>query len=505
MILLVTRNEMERQHPGNAMRAPIAKIKQPNEARQMEQTMSAGMKTRWLSLRVTALCLFVVSLAVPFSAQEVPAAAVAPRPVPVVRPSLSDAAALVTEFDVNGLKVLAKRREGSQTVVAGLFIKGGSRNITAANAGIENVMLDAMSEASVSFPRERLRTELSRMGTTISSGVNYDYSALVMASTRANFDRSWEIFADVALRPSFIPEDVERVRNRIVLSIRDDADTPDSYLQVLQARVAYAGHPYINDPDGTAEAVSRMTAEDLRRYHKQVMETSRLLLVVVGDLDPQVLRQRIAASFGKLPRGDYRPAPLAELSFTSSTVDVTERDLPTNYVQGVFSAPSLAAPDIYPMRVAVSILQNRLFLEIRAKRNLSYAPEAFLWSQGSNLGGVSVSSTDVNQSVQVMLDEIGRLQHEPISQDELKGTVQHYLTRYYLGQETNAAQGSELAQSELIGGGWRNSTIYMDKLSAVTPADVQRVAQKYMRNIRFVVLGNPKSVDTKVFTATAGG
>ena len=122
--------------------------------------------------------------------------------------------------------------------------------------------------------------------------------------------------------------------------------------------------------------------------------------------------------------------------------------------------------------------------------------------QGSNLGGVSVSSTDANQSVQVMLNEIARLQTQPISGDELQGTVQHYLTRYYLDQETNAAQAGELARAELLGGGWRTSTVFMDKISAVTPADVQRVAQKYMRNIRFVVLGNPQSVDTHVFTGS---
>ena len=459
------------------------------------------MKTGGLSLRFATLCLFLVSVATPFAAQEAKPAGVAPRPVAVAKPtSVADSAALVTEFDVNGLKVLVKRREGSQTVVAGLFIKGGSRNITAANAGVENLMLDAESEASANFPRERLRTELARLGTSISSGVNYDYSALTLASTRSNFDRSWEIFTDVALRPSFTTDDVERVRNRIVLSIRDDIDTADSYIQVLQAHVAYTGHPYLNDPRGSVESISRLTAEDLRRYHKQVMETSRLLLVVVGDLDPQLLRQRIATTFGKLPRGDYHPGPLPELSFNASTVEVTERDLPTNYVQGVFTAPGLAAPDVYPMRVASSILQNRLFMEIRVRRNLSYAPEAFLWSNGSNLGGVSVSSTDANQSVRIMLDEISRLQAEPISQDELKGTIQHYLTRYYLGQETNAAQAGELAQSELIGGGWRNSTLFMDKLSAVTAADVQRVAQKYMHNIRFVVLGNPKDIDPKVFT-----
>ena len=462
------------------------------------------MSTNWLSLRLTWLCLFLISLAAPLAGQQAPPANPAPlasRPAAVAKPLVaSDTARLVTEFDVNGLKVLVKRREGNQTVVAGLFIKGGARNVTAANAGIEDLMLDTASEASVNFPRERLRTEMSRMGTAISSGLNYDYSVLSLASPRGNFDRSWEIFTDVALRPSFNAEDVERVRNRLVLSLRDDPDTPDSYLQILQARVAYAGHPYLNDPRGTAGVVSRLTAEDVRRFHKEIMTTSRLLLVVVGDLDPELLRKRIAASFGKLPRGNYRPGPLPELSFAGSTVEVTTRDLPTNYVQGVFTAPGLASPDIYPMRVASSILQNRVFQEVRAKRNLSYAPEAFLWSQGSNLGGIAVSSTDANQSVRVMLEEIARLQREPISPEELKGTVQHYLTRYYLGQETNAAQAGELAQAEILGGGWRNSTLFMDRIGAVTPADVQRVSQKYMRNIRFVVLGNPQSIDAKVFT-----
>jgi len=56
----------------------------------------------------------------------------------------------------------------------------------------------------------------------------------------------------------------------------------------------------------------------------------------------------------------------------------------------------------------------------------------------------------------------------------------------------------------LIGGGWRNSLMFLEKLRAVTPADVQRVSQKYMRNIRFVVLGNPKQIDKNVFIGQAG-
>jgi zinc protease len=453
---------------------------------------------------VWTLGLAVLVSFTPAAAQEqaLPASRDTPKAAALAQKAVTplDPVSLVTEFDVNGLKVLVKRRTGTQTVVAGLFIKGGVRNITPDKSGVENLMLDTASEATVNFPRERLRKELSRMGTTIGSGVNFDYSGLTMASTRANFDRSWEIFTDVALRPSLTVDDVERVRNRMVASLRDDTDTPDSYLQVLQARVAYAGHPYLNDPRGTAESVARLTSADLRRYHKQVMEKSRLLLIVVGDLDPLMLRSRIAASFGRLPRGSYDPGPLPELSFTAPSVQVTERVLPTNYVQGVFTAPNLAEPDIYAMRVASTILQNRVFVEVRYKRNLSYAPDAFLWSQGANVGGIYVTAVDANQSVHVMLDEITRLQREALPQEELDSTVQQFLTRHYLGQETNAAQAGELAQYEIIGGGWRNAFVFLPHLRAVTGADVQRVAQKYMRNLRFVVLGDPKSVDTKLFT-----
>jgi len=81
------------------------------------------MKKNWFGPRVAAACLFVVTIATSLVAQETRPPAAAPQPAPIARPLIvSDAAALVTEFEVNGLKVLIKRREGSQTVVAGLFI-----------------------------------------------------------------------------------------------------------------------------------------------------------------------------------------------------------------------------------------------------------------------------------------------------------------------------------------------------------------------------------------------
>src|ERR1700682_5010219 len=199
-------------------------------------------------LLLTAGCLLLALLIAPVTrAQTTP-----PPAAPDFQSVIARQASLVTEFEINGLKVLVKRREGSQTVAAGLFIRGGVENVSSSNAGVEAFMLNVASEASANFPRERMRKETSRMGTVIGEGVNYDYSSLSMDATRANFDRSWDMFTDVALHPSFTKEDVALVQSRILAGLQGENDEPDAYLQRLQDRAAYAGHPYLNRPEGTA-------------------------------------------------------------------------------------------------------------------------------------------------------------------------------------------------------------------------------------------------------------
>lgn len=465
------------------------------------------MPVRTKSLLPPASCLLLTVLSLLLTVS-LAAAQTTPTPqtaAPDFQAVIARQASLVTEFEVNGLKVLVKRREGSQTVAAGLFIRGGVENVSSTNAGVEAFMLNVAKEASANFPRDRMRKETSRIATVISESVTYDYSVLSMVATRSNFDRSWEIFTDVALRPSFNKEDVALVQARLLAGLQGENDQPDGYLQRLQDQVAYVGHPYLKRPEGTTENVSRLTAEDLRAYHQRIMQTSRLLLVVVGDLDAAQLKTRITAAFGKLPKGDYKAQSPPALAFTASTVEVTSRELPTNYIQGMFSAPSLTSPDIYPMRIASALLRDRVFEEVRVKRNLSYAPDAFLRTQSANVGGLYVTAVDANLAIRVMLNELTRLQNQPISRDDINAVTAQFLTTYYIGQATNAAQAFGLGQYELIGGGWRNSLLFLEKLRAVTPADVQRVAQKYMRNIRFVVLGNPRQIDKTVFTGQPAG
>lgn len=421
--------------------------------------------------------------------------------VPAVPDDTAQQMAQVTEFEVNGLKVLVKRRPSAPTVAGGLFIRGGSRNITDKNAGIENLMLASAVEAGKKFPQQTVRREISRTGSGIGTTAGPDYSVISLGTTRPNFDRIWEIFADVVINPAFSPEDVERNRRSILTGLRESESSPEGALAATLGRNVYSGHPYGNDVSGTPAVIQALTVADLRAYHQKIMQTSRLVLVLVGDLDALDVKLKVELSFGKLPRGDYKDEAYQALDFSRPTLDVVTRaNLPTNYAQGVFNAPGLGNPDYYAMRVATAILASLVYREVRVNRQLSYAPDADLGSSLVNTGSISVSSTDINQSVKVMLDQINLLRTFTLNDEVVSEVSGNFLTSYYLGQETSGAQAGELAKYEIAGGGWRNYYKFLDGLKLVRAADVKIVANKYMKNVRFVVVGNPSAVDRSIFT-----
>ncbi|MFT3744128.1 MAG: pitrilysin family protein [Pyrinomonadaceae bacterium] len=416
--------------------------------------------------------------------------------------TVQTAAGAITEFDVNGMKVLIKRRIGTPTVAAGLYFRGGVKNLTAANAGIEGFALNVAAEATKSYPRQKLRKETSSVGTVITAGASYDFSTLAMACTKQSFDNSWKIFVDVALNPTFAPEDVERVRGTFLTGLRAQNDSPEGALDSANESVLYAGHPYANDPQGTIANITKFKSADLAAYHKGLIQTSRMLLVIVGDLDPTVLQKQVQEAFGSLPKGDYKESPLPSLNFSKPTVDVTAKSVETNYVKGSFAAPSIRDSDYYAMRTAMTVLQQRVFEEVRGKRNLSYAPDAELDDMAANTASISASTTKPNEAVAVMLDEIKKIKLGSVDADTIGQMSAYFLTTYYLKEETNAAQAAELAQYELLGGGWRNSLDFLDRMRKVKPAEVQAAANKYMKNIRFVIVGNPSDVDKSIFLQT---
>jgi zinc protease len=402
------------------------------------------------------------------------------------------------EIDAAGVRTLLRRNAANEVVAVRVYLRGGSMHLSPERAGIEPLFARTARRGTERFPKERLNAELARTGADIDASAGEDYTVFRLRCLQRHFDTAWAIFADILLRPLLDPRELDIVRQQVLAGIRQRDDSPDGRLSRIAREQVYAGHPYAADPNGTEASVASLTAPDLRAHLQRVLDRRNLLVVAVGDLTPGDIADRLGAAFGSCPDAAEQTA-VPPLRFDRSSLRVEARDLPTNYIMGQFTVPALRSPDYPAAQLAMSILRDRFFEEVRTKRNLSYAPAAGIGNNAANLGFVYVTAVDPVTTLGVMLDEMRRLRDKPLDRKDLDDKVRVYVTRYYLQNESNQAQAGFLGTYELLGGGWARSHEFVQRLQALTAMDVQQAAAAVLRNVQYTVLGNPELAKPGVF------
>jgi zinc protease len=405
----------------------------------------------------------------------------------------------VQSFDVNGLKVIFKQNTSNDIISVNMYFKGGVTNLNEKQAGLEALSLDIALKATKNYPKDLLNATLEKMNSQITSNSNPDYSSVNLLCVKQNLDKSWKIFADVILNPSFTEEDLNLEREKRISAVKQVNDNPDALLQKEVDREFYVDHPYSVDVDGTANTLSSFNTKELQAYHSNMLETSRMLLVVVGNTTRNELESMVKNAFGSMAKGSYVTQMPPKVVVSEPSVKIIHRELPTNYIQGTYAAPERGTKGGYTMLIANSILRDRLWDEVRTKRSLSYAPSARYVANFSNYGAIYVTAVNPDTTIKVMINELQKMKDEPISEKDLKDKIRQFLTYYYLGNETNQSQANLLAFYELAGIGYDQATKFIDYVNKVTAADIQSAAQKYMKNLQFVLIGNPKSLEVAAF------
>lgn len=406
-----------------------------------------------------------------------------------------------TDFTLpNQVKTIHRQVDGNEVVAVQIFFRGGARNITAQNAGIEELLLEVATQGTQKYSKSQINRELSRMGTVIDSAAGYDFSVIAMRCVRANFDRSWDLLTEMVLNPRFEVKEVELAKEQLLNGLRQQNDAPEPAVAIMGSQLLYAGHPYRNSPSGTVESVSKLTADDLRAHHARMLEGTRLLVVAVGNIGLEAVRKKVQTTFGLVKKGGFQNEPVPVLTPTAaSEFRIVEKPVATNYIRGTFAAPAPSHPDYPAFSVTINILQQILFQEVRVKRNLSYGAEVTLQSNAANSAFISVTTAKPNETLRVIFDQIDFMQRQVLLEDPLKSIIGSYLTQYYTKLETNDAQAARLAEYELQGGDWRRLSGWMEETGRVKPEDIRRVARTYLRNFHFAAIGNPAQFDRDLY------
>lgn len=397
---------------------------------------------------------------------------------------------LTTAYEVSGVKVIQRVNRATDVVAVRLYLLGGTRQLTARTAGIEALLLRASEYGTERYPGEEARRAMARTGSVVSLAADVDWTVFGFTGLAQDVDAAWDVLADRVMRPALSQQAVAQARGKLVTQAHTRYTDPDERIHVLATSALFAHHPYALDPAGTEASLAGLTVEQLTGYLREHIVTSRMLLVIVGNVERTHAESLVAATLGRLPRGDHHwtlppPAPKLDGRWL-----VEHRAIPTNYVLGYFTGPPPTARMYWAFRVATALLSSEIIRTVRTRRSLSYAAYAPFLDRAVPMGGAYASTPRPDEVLSLIDEAVHTLQLQELDFFTLNRFLNSY-TFDYLAENASAADQAEfLARAELYLGSFRKADEFLKRLRSVSPTDVHIIALNYMSKMQFAYLGD---------------
>ena len=395
-------------------------------------------------------------------------------------------------YDVGGVRVIQRRNAANPVVAVDVYLLGGLREATPETQGIEYLMLTASQYGTQHYPGSAARAALRRTGSRVVIEPEEDWTRYGFRGVQSDFDSTWNVFADRLMYPAFAERDVKASRNRLIGSVRQRFNSPDGAITAIADSFAFAGHPYALRPSGTEASLASLDSADLAAFAASRTVRSRMLVVVVGDVDRPAIEQAISRTFARLPAGNYQWA-LPERLKADTRVALVEREMPMNYLLGVYEGPPASANDYASFRVAVAMLGSMVTQAVREERGLSYAAYAPFYDRGISAGGLYASTNQPIAALEQMREQVQRMRAFPADYP-ISTFTRQFVLDYLAQNSTSAEQASSLARAQLYRGDYHLAMKEMDDIRHVSSSSIAAAARRYFTNMRFVYLGDTTRV-----------
>ena len=407
------------------------------------------------------------------------------------------------EMMIDGVKVIVQP-SGNEIVEIQTIIKGGVQNYPAGKAGIESLAMTALTECgTMKDDKNSFKNKLDKVSAQVSGSSQMDISSFNMNCIKMDFDVVWPLYVDALTTPRFDEKEFSRIKQDAINFLRAQASQPDYAIGQYARQVAFAGKNYAKSPEGTEATVSKLTAAETKAYYKSLLTKSRMLIVVVGEVEKDILEKRIKDMLAAIPAG--QPFILKKEMYVpaKNTFSAQKKDYATNYIQAVTGGPLPGTPDYNAFTLAMRIFYDRNFLEIRTNNGLSYAPYSYFDNGLSPSANFGVSTTEPNKYIAVVNSLINKTKKEGFTSDEVKDIKTTYITYFYYRMETNSAQAASLASNEVLHNNWRRALTLNNDLKGITAKDLNSSFNKYIKNLTWVYQGDPGKANPVLFTSTS--
>ncbi|MFC6996336.1 insulinase family protein [Rufibacter roseus] len=399
----------------------------------------------------------------------------------------------------NGLKVYVVENRKLPTVTMSLVLDR-LPVVEGEKVGLTSAAGYLMRSGTVTRTKDQLDEEIDFIGATL----NTTATGFSAGGLKKHLPKLMELSADVVLNPQFKQEELDKFKKQALSNLASAKDNPEAMENNAQRTLLYGkNHPY--GEIMTEKTVENITLPDVQQYYNTYFKPNIGYLAIVGDINVKEAKKLVKQYFGKWKKGSVsQPTYAAPALASSNKVSIIDRP---NSVQSSISVTHVAdlkpgSPDAIAATIMNSILGGsfaRLDANLREKHAYTYGSNSSLTSDrvaGQFVAYASVRNAVTDSAFTQIIFEMDRLRKEPVSAEELQKVQNMMIGSFARSLEnplTVAMFAINTARYNLPKDYYAN---YLKNVAAVTPADVQRVAQKYLQpqNAHLIAVGNAREI-----------
>ena len=399
----------------------------------------------------------------------------------------------------NGLEVLIQPSHHAPVVSTWIWYRVGSRNERTGITGISHWVEHMLFKGTEQLAKGDVFRLIARHGGHNNAFTSEDFTCYFETLPATAWELALDIEADRMVNSRFDAAEVDSERTVILAERQGSENNPSFQLSEEMGAAAFRVHPYRWPVIGHSCDLRSMSRDDLYHHYRTYYAPGNAVLVIAGDVDPEAALAAVRARFAEL---EARPAPppvtAEEPQQWGERRVMVRRPGSVPYLQVAFHMPAVSHPDLYPLMLLDAVLSGgksvswsgggymgrsaRLYRALVQTELATSAGSGVRASLDPNLFSISLTVREgvaPEQAEAALLAELARLTQEPPTVEEMTKALRQSEAQFAYGRDGVTSQAFALGYFEHLGD-WRRLEQHIDRLRAVTPDDVRRVAATYL-------------------------
>jgi zinc protease len=406
----------------------------------------------------------------------------------------------------NGMVIFLQPDTELPIINGAIRIRGGSRDEPADKAGLAQVYGEVWrTGGTTSKTGDQLDDFLESKAAVVETSANQDSTIVNWSSLKEDFDQVFPVIMDVLQHPEFRQEKLDLAKRQVSGFIARRNDDIESIARRESTKLVYgANSPYARSPE--YYTIAAITRDDLLGWHKRTVAPNNMILGITGDFDPEAMETRLRNAFFDMTEGEpFTQAPAAINPPAPGIYFVEKDDVNQSVISMVDLGTDRHNPDYYAITVMNELFgggfSSRLFSHIRSRQGLAYEIGGGVGTAFDHPGILRISmgtkSGTTAAAIDALRHQIDELVKGGVTATELKKAKDSILNSFIFEFDSKEKVLVERMRYEFYGYPADFLERYRAGIEKVTPADVDRVAKKYVHpdRLSILVVGNPKDFD----------